>query len=198
MISAIVAITSNGVIGKDGNLPWSRISEDMKWFVEKTTNNVVVMGRKTWDSIPANNRPLKNRVNIVVSSRSLSVLKGIEGTLTGNLTTGLRSQERHYPDKELFVIGGKEIYEQCFPVCDKIYITRIHGKYDGDVTLDIDTVLEDFQITSSVKNKKICTFETWERKKDDTRRQSFWRKHFKRFINSKVIIDRFYIKGRRT
>ena len=165
MISAIIAITEKGVIGKDGDLPWPRIAEDMKWFVEKTTNNMVVMGRRTWDSIPKKHRPLKNRMNIVVTSQKLEVVKGAAGTLNGALPAGLKAHQQANLDKEVFVIGGKEIYEQCFPACEKIYVTRVHGKYDGDVTLDINKVLENFQLVETIKNKKICTFETWERKK---------------------------------
>lgn len=195
MISAIVAIADNGVIGKDGNLPWPRISEDMKWFVEKTTGQVIVMGRKTWNSIPAGKKPLKNRINIVVTSQLLAAVPGARGTLTGELISGLAAHQRANLDKEIFVIGGKEIYEQCFPACDKIYVTRIHGEYDGDVSLDIDKVLEDFTMIALIKNTKICTFETWERKKDDTRKQSFWNKHLERFSRAQAAIRGFYNRG---
>ena len=194
MISAIVAISENGVIGKDGNMPWPHIKEDMKQFVEKTTDNVVIMGRKTWDSIPDNRKPLKNRINIIVTSQWPKSFEGVKGTLHGALHVGLEAEQRAYPDKEIFVIGGKEIYEQCFPVCEKIYVTRVHKKYDGDVELDLDAVLEDFYMTSSIKNTKTCTFETWERgKKDDTeRQQSFWRKYLKRFTRAQITLGRFY------
>ena len=195
MISAIIAMTETGVIGKDGDLPWPRISEDMKWFVEKTTGHVVIMGRKTWDSIPANKRPLKDRTNIVVTSQSPKALKGANGTLHGALNIGLDAEQRAYPDKEIFIIGGKEIYEQCFSVCDIIYITRIHKNYDGDVTLYIDKVLSDFQMTASIKNTKICTFETWERNKNDIRKQSFWSKHLERFGRAQASIRGFYRRG---
>lgn len=192
MISAIVAIADNGVIGRDGEMPWPRISEDMKWFVDKTTGHVVIMGRKTWDSIPSGKKPLKNRINIVVTSQPLAVVPGARGTLTGELIAGLEVHQRANADKDLFIIGGKEIYEQCFPACDKIYITRIHGGYKGNVSLDMDKVLEDFTLTASLKNTKVCTFETWERKKDGIRRQSFWGKHLERFGRAQAVIRGFY------
>ena len=163
MISAIVAISKNGVIGNDGDLPWSHIKEDMKWFVNKTTDNVVVMGRKTWDSIPADKRPLKNRINIVVTSKPLTAVKGAKGTLNGELTAGLHAHQNAYPDKEVFVIGGKEIYEQCFPACETIYVTKIKKKYDGDTKLDLKSVLKDFKLDETIKTKE-CIFETWKRK----------------------------------
>ena len=163
MISAILAISKNNVIGKDGDLPWPRIKEDMKWFVEKTTDNIVVMGRKTWDSIPASVRPLKNRMNIVVTSQPLPAVAGAKGTLNGELTAGLAAHQKANPNKEIFVMGGKEIYEQCFPACVKIYVTRIMEDFDGDVTLDIDSVLEDFELRSAVIESN-CKFQTWERK----------------------------------
>lgn len=164
MISAIVAISKNGVIGNDGDLPWPHIKEDMKWFVNKTTDNVVVMGRKTWDSIPKDKRPLKNRINIVVTSQALSAVKGAKGTLNGELTMGLKSHQNAYPDKEVFVIGGKEIYEQCFPVCETIYVTRIKKKYEGNTMLDLKSVLKNFKLIEKINETKECTFETWKRK----------------------------------
>lgn len=162
MISAILAVSMNNVIGKDEKMPWD-VKEDMKWFVEKTKNNVVVMGRKTWDSL-GKYKPLKNRKNIVVSSKNMSDLKGANGVIHGDLTTAITTVSKWYPEKETIVMGGAEIYKQCFSICDKIYLTRIHGEYEGDTFIDIDAVLEDFEKIYTEDHEDICTFEIWEKK----------------------------------
>lgn len=161
MISAILAIAKNKVIGKEEKVPWN-IKEDMDWFVEKTTNNAVVMGRKTWDSL-GKYKPLKNRKNVVVSSKNMSVLKGANAIIHGDLTVAVPTIAKSFSNIETFIMGGAEIYEQCFSICDKIYLTRIHKEYEGDTFVDIDKVLKDFKKVFSKKHKKICTFEIWER-----------------------------------
>lgn len=161
MISAILAVAVNGVIGKDEKMPWD-IKEDMKWFVEKTKNNVVVMGRKTWDSL-GNHKPLKNRKNVVVSSKNMTELKGANGIIHGDLITAISTVETWYPEKETIIMGGAEIYNQCFSICDKIYLTRIHEEYEGDTFIDINSVLTNFENTFSENHEDVCTFEIWER-----------------------------------
>ena len=161
MISAILAVSKNNVIGKDEKMPWD-IKEDMNWFVEKTINNAVVMGRKTWDSL-GKHKPLKNRKNVVISSKNMSDLLGVSAIINGDLTVAVPTIANSWPNIETIVMGGAEIYEQCFPICDKIYLTRIHKEYIGDTFVDIDKVLKDFKKVFSKKHKKICTFEIWER-----------------------------------
>ena len=178
MISAIIAVAENGVMGNNGKLPWPHIKEDMKWFVEKTTNNVVVMGRKTWDSLPTKGKPLKNRINLVVTSQSISSVEGANDVLNGNLISRLQGCQQFYSDKQIFIIGGKEIYEQCFPICRKIYITRILRKYDGDVNIDLDNVLKNFSLRNARQHTDMCRFEIWERNHDSRRykpRFNLWR-----------------------
>ncbi len=126
VISIIVGMTKNQVIGKNNQLPW-HIPEDLKNFKRLTQNNVVVMGRKTYDSIPAKFRPLPNRHNIVISrsmqpEESIDVCSSIQDAI---------SKAKTY-NKEIFVIGGSTIYKQFLEIADKMYISYINKNYEGD------------------------------------------------------------------
>lgn len=122
MIAAIVAVDENFGIGYDGQL-LARIPEDMTRFKALTTGNAVVMGRKTWDSLPK--KPLPNRENIVVTSHPHSsedfdiVFWNMDETLEWLDNT----------QKDVFIIGGATIYEQFLPYCDTIYMTLIYQNF---------------------------------------------------------------------
>lgn len=125
----VVAIANNGVIGRDGGLPW-KLSTDMKRFKELTMGKPVVMGRKTWESFPK--RPLPGRLNIVVSR---DVNYRAEGALTApTLKDALELAEdgRGTLDKEIAVIGGGEIYRQALPCAERLYVTHVMADIDGD------------------------------------------------------------------
>lgn len=163
MISMIVAVAKNNVIGQNNALPWPRISEDMKWFREKTTDNIVIMGRNTWESL--NGIPLKNRENVVVSS---TPIEGVD-TISDLLEENIKAYEIGYPDKEIFIMGGARLYESTIDIVDRIYLTRIHQRFDGDTSLNINsmlagTVLTDSQTLTSEQGFDI-TFETYNRVK---------------------------------
>lgn len=133
IVALIAAVADNGMIGKDGALPW-RIPADLKWFRERTMGHHVVMGRKTWASI---GRPLPGRTNVVVS-RNLAVsgpegredeLKGV--TVVGGLAPALELAAVA-GDDEVFVIGGAELYRSALPLAGRIYLTRVHAQVEGD------------------------------------------------------------------
>jgi dihydrofolate reductase len=124
MIAAVVAVDSNNGIGFDGEL-LERIPEDMKRFRELTQYNIVVMGRKTWDSLPL--RPLSGRLNIVLTNQ-LNSDSGCDLVNGECIKTGLLniiSQLQESGERDYFIIGGGSIYEQLLPYCDTIYMTRI-------------------------------------------------------------------------
>lgn len=135
MISVIVAIATNGAIGKDNQLLW-HISEDLKYFKKVTGGHTVIMGRKTWESI---GRPLPNRRNIVIS-RTLKAdsLPGAE--VFGSLEEAINSLSKA---DEHFVIGGGEIYRQALPQADKLYVTYVYTAIP-----DADTFFPDIDLTS--------------------------------------------------
>lgn len=123
----IVAVSENGVIGKDGDIPW-HYPEDLKHFKEKTTSHSVIMGRKTYFSLPKNYRPLPNRKNIVLSRSDPELPDEVE--LANSLEEAWGIAEE-FSDKT-FIIGGANIYEQTLDKADKIVLTRIHEEYEGD------------------------------------------------------------------
>jgi dihydrofolate reductase len=150
-VNAILAHDDRWGIGKDNGLPWPRNAADMKWFRECTIGHVVVMGRKTWESIGS--KPLPKRVNVVVSSRRdfphpkdggpdhvLSSAKGVVG-----LGVGIRTlMSDLYPGLKVWIIGGADIYEQTLPTCDNIYLTHIPGDYECDTFVSFDKHLSRF------------------------------------------------------
>nr|WP_294682618.1 dihydrofolate reductase [uncultured Anaerotignum sp.] len=123
----IVAVDANWGIGKDGDL-LQRISADMKYFREKTTGNVLVMGRKTLESFP-NKKPLPNRVNIVLTKNREYAA---EGVVLCHGIEELTAVLREYPAQQIFVAGGGTVYQQLLPQCERAYVTKIYHSYPAD------------------------------------------------------------------
>ena len=126
-LSIIVAMSENGVIGRDGDLPW-RISEDLKRFKKITMGKPIIMGRKTWESI---GRPLPGRPHIVISrdahfrAEGVDVVQSFEAALA-------RAMELTAADSEIMVIGGAEIYRLAMERADRMYVTEVEGDVQGD------------------------------------------------------------------
>lgn len=126
IVALIVAVAENGVIGRDGKLPW-RIPEDMKWFRERTAGRPLIMGRKTWESFPK--RPLPGRTNIVITRDAAYKAEG--AVVVTSLAAALEVAAGEEPE-EIMVIGGAEIYRAALPVTRRIYLTSVHGEIAGD------------------------------------------------------------------
>lgn len=125
MISLIVARAANNVIGNKGQIPWY-LSNDLKYFRKITTDGVVIMGRKTYDSI---GKPLPNRVNIVVST-SMDARDDI--VVVPSFEMAIREYKTNFAEKEAFLIGGHSIYDAGICLVDKMYITEIGQSFEGD------------------------------------------------------------------
>lgn len=128
MLSLIVAKSRNDVIGRDGRLPW-HLPTDLRRFKELTTGHTVVMGRKTFDSLPPKVRPLPNRHNIVLS-RDASYAPAAGVTVEASLEAAIEAAPR---DRDCFVIGGAEAYATALAIADRLYITEVDSDVDGDV-----------------------------------------------------------------
>jgi dihydrofolate reductase len=128
LISLIVALSRNHVIGKNNDLPWT-LPDDSRYFMETTRGHCVVMGRKNYDSLPVKYKPLPNRTNIVVTRQSSLEAPGciVLHTLEAAIATAQDRQET-----ELFIIGGAEIYKLALPVADRLYLTEIDAVVEGD------------------------------------------------------------------
>lgn len=139
VVALIVAVAENGVIGREGKLPW-RIPEDMKWFKARTAGRPLVMGRKTWESFPK--RPLPGRTNIVVTRDRAFRAEG--GVVVNSLDAALDVARGEQPE-EIMIIGGAEIYRAALPLAGRIYLTSVHGEIAGDThfpEIDRDQWLE--------------------------------------------------------
>jgi len=123
-LTIIAAASENNVIGKENRIPW-RIKEDMNRFKRLTLNHPVIMGRKTYESLPPKFRPLPQRKNIILSN-TLASEEGIY--IAENIEEALGLTD----DKDSYIIGGGEIYELFLPFTDKIELTRIHRHFKGD------------------------------------------------------------------
>jgi len=137
IISIIAAVTENNVIGANGNLPFKQ-KDDLLRFRFLTTNNVVIMGRKTFDSI---GKPLPNRTNIVIShnKETRRVLKQKGCIVFDRLTTAIKYAKKNFTCN-CYIIGGGQVYMQALPLVDRLHITKIHATLQGDVKFpDIDT-----------------------------------------------------------
>ncbi|MEM1221418.1 MAG: dihydrofolate reductase [Verrucomicrobiota bacterium] len=118
---AIAAMAENRVIGNAGDIPW-HLPEDFKWFKKTTMGGILVMGRKTYDSI---GRPLPGRETYVLS-RSPRDIDGVHSF------TDLEQIDQLETDKTIWIAGGAEIYKQMLPQCRELYLTRVHRKVEGD------------------------------------------------------------------
>lgn len=129
MIKIIVAYSENRVIGKDGSLPW-RIPEDMNHFKITTGTDPVVMGRVTYDSLPIKFKPLPNRLNLVVS-RSPRQSESTE-VYVNSIENAITKCNDIYPNRDIWIIGGSQIYKESLPFVDEIWASEIKGNFDGD------------------------------------------------------------------
>jgi dihydrofolate reductase len=125
MVSFVVAVAENNVIGKNGELPWGRLPADLQHFKRLTLGHPVVMGRRTYDSL---GRALPKRPNIVVTRQPGWAAPGCE-TATSVPAALARAREL---DEAVCVIGGGEIYREALPSADVVYLTEIHHSFDGD------------------------------------------------------------------
>lgn len=162
----IVARARNGVIGKDGELPW-RLSEDLRHFKTTTRGCPVIMGRKTWESLPS--QPLPGRDNIVLSR------DGQYGAAKARVYTGMpsaiaagRALANAADKSELFVVGGQAIYAAALPFADRLYVTDVETELDGDAffpEFDCDAFEETARrhVKADEKNQYSFTIRTLDR-----------------------------------
>jgi dihydrofolate reductase len=149
MLSLIVAMDENNVIGCNNKMPWN-IPEDLNLFKKITTNSIVIMGRKTFESI---GKPLPNRINFVLSRDKNFFHKDIKIFNCPNnaLETALSLKSSY--NKEIFIIGGKTIYEYFLPFINELHLSFIKGKYFGD-TFFPPLNLNDFSIVNKLEFKE--------------------------------------------
>ena len=162
VLSLLVAASENNVIGKDNKLPW-HLPNDLKYFKNQTWAMPILMGRKTFESI---GKPLPGRKSIVITRskdwkhEGVDVVHSVEESIEEARALGV---------KEIFVIGGAEIFKTSFPKANRIYLTRIHHNFDGDAYFpDVSdkewNLVQDRFCNADEKNAYDHTFQVWERK----------------------------------
>jgi dihydrofolate reductase len=144
MISLIVAMTEDRVIGRDNKLPW-HISEDLARFKRLTMDHAIIMGRKTFDSI---GKALPGRQNIVVTRNPNWRAPGVE--TAGSLAQAYSKVNRK---DEVFVIGGSSLFEEALPSADKLYLTLVHAPILGDTYFPPLELNKRFEITEQTRHK---------------------------------------------
>lgn len=162
MISIIVAVSEDWGIGKNNELLW-HISEDLKRFKRLTTGNTIIMGKKTWESLPK--RPLPGRRNIVLTDNPKETIENAITAYSINDAIGKCEES-----EEVFIIGGGSIYRQFMQVADRLYITHVHKKTPADVyfpeiDLKLWKVTEREEFMDNEGNGIPYTYTIYERKK---------------------------------
>ncbi len=165
-ISIIVAAGSNNAIGKNNSLIW-HLPADMKFFKEKTIGHCIITGRKNYESIPKKFRPLSNRTNIIITRQENY---HAPGTIITNSLQQAIEKAKEISEKEIFIIGGGDIFKQSLHLVDTIYLTRIEHAFDADVffpELNLKEWLEISRIKGikDEKNKYDYSFLVFKRKK---------------------------------
>ncbi len=161
MISIIVAVAENNVIGKDNSLIW-HLPRDLKHFKETTSGHYIIMGRKTFES---NGKPLPNRTNVIITRDKNFKAEGC--IVVHSFEDALKESKS---DSEAFIIGGGVIYEMAMPLTDRIYLTKIHHSFEGDtyfpeINMDEWNITDQRDFEPDEKNKYSFTILTLDRKK---------------------------------
>jgi len=158
-LSIIAAVAENGVIGRDGDLPW-RLSADLRRFKRLTMGHAILMGRKTWESI---GQPLPGRKSIVISRQSDFTTEFDEVSVVSSVEQALGKV-----DDQAFVIGGSQIYELALPSVDRLLITRVNAEVEGDVFFpDVDwsqwKLVDEEKHEANERNNFACSFQEYRR-----------------------------------
>jgi dihydrofolate reductase len=157
MIAAIFAVDEVGGMGYKGHISWPHNKDDMKWFKEATQNQIVVMGRKTWES-PDMPKPLPGRLNVVFTNNFFPVDE-IE-QVKGDVCEALKALKQGNKRKKIFVIGGADLLAQSRPVLERVYLTRIKGEYLNDTVINVDEFLQGMTLINSI-NLGTCVVEEY-------------------------------------
>mgnify|MGYP001348348897 CR=1 FL=1 len=162
MIKAIMAIDEKGGISKGRSMPWPKNSLDLQWFKKNTLNDVVVMGRKTWED-PFMPTPLKSRINVLVTKHASNLFPGADYYLKGDIKNQINDLQKKYKNKDIFIIGGSEIINLTIDLIQNFYLTRIYGNYKCEKFLDITLIEKKMKLTEKINGDNTCHFEIWKR-----------------------------------
>ena len=167
MIKAIFACDSEWGIGKNNSLPWPHNPEDLKWFKTMTNAQSVVMGRKTWESLPI--KPLPNRLNFVITSTSMENYNprphGYYGGSDVKRIIKDVIEERYGGIDDIWIIGGAQLFVSCIDIIEEVHLSRIEGKYDCDIFLPKIKFMRNFYLEHTNIHKNGLYTEYWKKRK---------------------------------
>ena len=149
-----------GGVCKNGTIPWPKNTKDLGWFKKNTTNNVVVMGSKTWTD-PLMPWPLPNRINVLATTKEQEH-PGADRYVCGDLEVELNKLKEEHPNKIIWVIGGPNIIEQTMNSIEEFYLSRIPGEYSCDGFLSLNAIESLFEKTWSEKHESV-EFQIWKK-----------------------------------
>lgn len=150
-MEAIVCIDLKFGIGKDGTIPWTN-KKDLTWFRQKTLNTIVIMGRKTYESLPESNRPLKNRHNVVLTKQDINY----PGAYTIHNLEDYKLLDCYNSSMRVVVIGGSTVYKQYSNQIKTFWITQLKKEYECDTFLDIN--LEKYESEKIYDDEEMTIF----------------------------------------
>ena len=157
-----MAVDDNGGISKGLSMPWPKNSKDLQWFKKKTLNQVIVMGSKTWED-PFMSTPLKDRENILITTKDNSFYPGATAYIKGNIVDEILNLEKQYLNKDIYIIGGPEIIKQTFDLFKEFYLTRIYGNFECDKFIDIKQISNTMKLIEKIDCDETCHFEIWKK-----------------------------------
>ena len=162
MLKAIMAVDDHGGVSKSGSLPWPKNFEDLNWFKKNTLNSLVIMGRLTWID-PLMPKPLKNRINVLVTNKSPLLYPGADKYISGDISSKVKELGKEYNSLTRWVIGGPNIINQLFNLIEEFYLTRIYGNFNCDTKIDIKNLEKKMNLYKKIENDNTCHFEIWKR-----------------------------------
>ena len=157
-----MAVDEKGGISKGKSMPWPKNSIDLKWFKNNTTNNIVVIGRKTWED-PFMPTPLKSRINVLITSKDKKLIEGADYYLSGNINIQIQDIQSKYMNKDIYIIGGSKIIDLTFNLIEQFYLTRIYGNFKCEKFIDLSSIENNMKMIKKINGDSTCHFEIWER-----------------------------------
>ena len=162
MIKAIMAVDEKGGISRGFSMPWPKNSKDLSWFKKKTLNNVVIMGRKTWED-PFMPTPLKDRVNVIITNKEAFNFPDADHCIFGQINDKIENLNIKYKKKDIFIIGGAEIINLTFDIIQEFYLTRIYGNYNCEKFINVSLIEKNMKIIEKIPGDNSCHFEIWKK-----------------------------------
>ena len=162
MIKGIMAVDEKGGISKGKSMPWPKNSIDLKWFKDNTINNIVIMGRKTWED-PLMPTPLKSRINVLVTKKDQSLFPNADYYFHSDIVNQIIALQNKYLGKDLYLIGGSELITFTFNLIEEFYLTRIYGNYNCEKFIDISLIEKNMSLVDKINGDSTCHFEIWKK-----------------------------------